>query len=151
MNNFKKGGFQKAGGGFGGRSKFSGGKKFGGKFGSKFEGGRGRASMGGARHGFAKSDDTFGKRMELFDAVCAKCKKNCKVPFRPTGDKPVYCRECFSGQEQVPGRNSNGKDRVVVSRQNIGEDGIDALRRQITVLESKVNRILELVSKKTEE
>lgn len=33
---------------------------------------------------------------ELYDAVCAACGKPCKVPFKPTGDRPVYCSECFS-------------------------------------------------------
>jgi len=37
---------------------------------------------------------------ELHTATCAKCKKETKVPFKPSGIKPVYCRECF--QEQKP-------------------------------------------------
>ena len=32
---------------------------------------------------------------EMHKAVCAECKKECEVPFKPTADKPVYCRECF--------------------------------------------------------
>lgn len=32
----------------------------------------------------------------LYEAVCADCRKNCKVPFRPSGDRPVYCPECFA-------------------------------------------------------
>jgi CxxC-x17-CxxC domain-containing protein len=31
----------------------------------------------------------------LHKAVCADCKKECQVPFKPTGDRPVYCKECF--------------------------------------------------------
>jgi len=31
----------------------------------------------------------------LHKAVCADCKKECEVPFRPTGNRPVYCKECF--------------------------------------------------------
>ncbi|MGN0522499.1 MAG: zinc-ribbon domain containing protein [Eubacterium sp.] len=30
------------------------------------------------------------------DAVCASCGKECKVPFEPSGDRPVYCSECFA-------------------------------------------------------
>ncbi len=33
---------------------------------------------------------------EMFDAVCADCGKNCKVPFQPRNDRPVYCSDCFS-------------------------------------------------------
>lgn len=31
----------------------------------------------------------------LHKAICADCKKECEVPFRPTGNRPVYCKECF--------------------------------------------------------
>ena len=30
-------------------------------------------------------------------AVCSQCGKECEIPFKPTGDRPVYCRDCFSG------------------------------------------------------
>nr|WP_092070752.1 zinc-ribbon domain containing protein [Dendrosporobacter quercicolus]NSL48364.1 zinc-ribbon domain containing protein [Dendrosporobacter quercicolus DSM 1736]SDM14517.1 CxxC-x17-CxxC domain-containing protein [Dendrosporobacter quercicolus] len=33
---------------------------------------------------------------EMFDAVCADCGIDTQVPFRPSGDRPVYCRQCFS-------------------------------------------------------
>ena len=33
---------------------------------------------------------------EMFDAVCAQCGKECKVPFNPTEGKAVYCSECFA-------------------------------------------------------
>jgi len=29
-------------------------------------------------------------------AICADCKAECEVPFKPTGDRPVYCKECFA-------------------------------------------------------
>ena len=32
---------------------------------------------------------------ELYPAICSNCGVETKVPFRPSGDKPVYCRECF--------------------------------------------------------
>ncbi|MGC7872666.1 zinc-ribbon domain containing protein [Desulfosporosinus sp. FKB] len=32
---------------------------------------------------------------EMFPAICASCGKETTVPFQPTGDKPVYCRDCF--------------------------------------------------------
>jgi CxxC-x17-CxxC domain-containing protein len=32
----------------------------------------------------------------LYQAVCADCCKRCEVPFRPSGDRPVYCPECFA-------------------------------------------------------
>lgn len=32
---------------------------------------------------------------QMFTAVCADCGKECKVPFEPKNDRPVYCSECF--------------------------------------------------------
>ena len=32
----------------------------------------------------------------LYEAICADCHKICEVPFRPSEDRPVYCKECFA-------------------------------------------------------
>ncbi|HVJ48952.1 zinc-ribbon domain containing protein [Desulfitobacterium sp.] len=37
---------------------------------------------------------------EMFPAVCANCGKQTEVPFRPSGDKPVYCRECYQSHSR---------------------------------------------------
>jgi len=41
---------------------------------------------------------------EMHDAVCAQCGKDTQVPFRPSGDRPVYCSDCFSKQPASPRR-----------------------------------------------
>ncbi len=33
-----------------------------------------------------------------FETVCAACGINTTVPFRPRGDRPVYCRTCYTAQ-----------------------------------------------------
>ena len=33
---------------------------------------------------------------EMHSAVCADCGKECTVPFKPDGSRPVYCRECYA-------------------------------------------------------
>jgi CxxC-x17-CxxC domain-containing protein len=40
------------------------------------------------------SERGFGER-EMHKAVCADCGQECEVPFKPSGDRPVYCRECY--------------------------------------------------------
>ena len=37
-----------------------------------------------------------GGEREMHPAVCAQCGKDTEVPFRPSGDRPVYCSDCFS-------------------------------------------------------
>ncbi len=35
---------------------------------------------------------------QMFDAICSECGRPTKVPFEPSGDKPVYCRECYQAR-----------------------------------------------------
>ncbi len=42
-----------------------------------------------------------GGAREMFEAVCAQCMSVTTVPFKPRGDKPVYCRTCFNGMNAV--------------------------------------------------
>jgi len=37
---------------------------------------------------------------EMFPVVCAQCGKNTEVPFQPTSDKPVYCRDCYNRRQE---------------------------------------------------
>ncbi len=158
MNDFKKGGFKKGGGDFGGRPKF--GNKFGGekRFGNKFGGGKfgGEKKFGnkfGNKFGGARGGDRPFARPELFPATCSSCGKPCEVPFRPTGEKPVYCRDCFQKQDQAPWRSDERRapakpfrPREDVSAPRGGGD-IDGLKYRLTTLESKVDRMLEILSK----
>jgi CxxC-x17-CxxC domain-containing protein len=114
----KRGGF---GGGAGaGRGGFGGGRPFksfkvGGDRGDR-GGDRGASfgpSRGPAQGGYTKSFNKFGNDRggdrggrggfggptEMHQAVCARCGKTCEVPFRPNGRKPVFCKDCFSQQD----------------------------------------------------
>jgi len=39
---------------------------------------------------------------EMHKATCADCNQETEVPFVPSGDRPVYCRECY--QKHKPKR-----------------------------------------------
>lgn len=45
-------------------------------------------------------------RREMHPAVCSQCGKQTEVPFVPSGDKPVYCSECFEARRSGPSRSS---------------------------------------------
>ena len=47
----------------------------------------------------AKKNSTRAQR-ELYEATCAACGKEAKVPFRPREDRPVYCSECFAKMKE---------------------------------------------------
>lgn len=37
-----------------------------------------------------------GQRKDMYEVTCAACGVRTQVPFRPSNDRPVYCRDCFS-------------------------------------------------------
>lgn len=37
---------------------------------------------------------------QLYNVKCAKCGKQTQVPFKPSGDRPVYCRDCYMEQRK---------------------------------------------------
>ncbi|MBQ7568956.1 zinc-ribbon domain containing protein [bacterium] len=44
----------------------------------------------------------------MFDAVCAECGKSTKVPFQPTGSRPVYCSDCYHSKGAGSSRSVDG-------------------------------------------
>ena len=62
------------------------------------------------RGGFAGRNS---ERPLMHRAVCSECGKDCEVPFKPTGDKPVFCSDCFRGkrgQRNEEPRRFSGRD-----------------------------------------
>lgn len=39
---------------------------------------------------------------QMYDVVCSACGKPTQVPFKPSSDRPVYCRDCYM-QNKVNG------------------------------------------------
>jgi CxxC-x17-CxxC domain-containing protein len=37
---------------------------------------------------------------EMYPVICAACGKETTVPFKPSNDKPVYCRDCFQSHRR---------------------------------------------------
>ncbi|PIR14050.1 hypothetical protein COV49_00170 [Candidatus Falkowbacteria bacterium CG11_big_fil_rev_8_21_14_0_20_39_10] len=46
----------------------------------------------------------------MHGAICDECGKDCEVPFKPTGDKPVYCSDCFKGKRETNPRKFSERD-----------------------------------------
>jgi len=44
----------------------------------------------------------YGTRRQMFPAICAECGQDTEVPFEPSGDRPVYCSDCY--RKVRPGR-----------------------------------------------
>lgn len=54
-----------------------------------------RAARKQQRNGSSRQGGRSAQR-EMHEAVCASCGAKTQVPFQPSGDRPVYCRECYS-------------------------------------------------------
>ncbi len=59
-------------------------------------GGFNKSSSGGSGGGgFNRNQGGSSGPREMHTAVCATCGGEAKVPFKPRGDRPVYCSNCF--------------------------------------------------------
>lgn len=43
--------------------------------------------------------------------TCADCSRECEIPFKPSGDRPVYCKECLSKRKKGNPFNVNRDNR----------------------------------------
>ncbi len=80
------------------------------------QGGGGYSSGGGSSYGGGNSFGGGGGGYEraprqMFDTVCSQCGKETQVPFQPSGDKPVYCSDCFAERRQSSGGSYGSRDR----------------------------------------
>jgi CxxC-x17-CxxC domain-containing protein len=89
----------------------------------------------------------------MFKAICSDCGKECEVPFKPNGSKPVFCRDCFQGKRRFEGpkpefaRRPNFEDR---GPQHQGPPPPPPHREDFAALNAKLDRILNLLTVKPE-
>lgn len=74
---------------------------------------RDRGDRPGGGRGF--NDRSSRGPVEMHQAVCGKCGKDCEVPFRPTGERPVFCSNCFESNRNSDSRPGNFDDRQMFS------------------------------------
>lgn len=58
----------------------------------------------------------------LHRAICADCKKECEVPFKPSGERPVYCKDCFSKRKGGSGGSFNERSGNRPRRREFGHE-----------------------------
>lgn len=87
------------------------------------------------RHGGFRREDR-----QMFRVVCSNCGKDCEVPFKPTGTKPVYCSDCF---EKMGGKN----ERRSFNRSRFGErtHQDNQYKAQFEAVNAKLDKILNLL------
>lgn len=73
------------------------------------------------RQGETRHDNSFRDRT-LHRAICADCKKECEVPFKPSGERPVYCKDCFSKRKGGGGGSFNERPGNRPRRREFGHE-----------------------------
>lgn len=69
-------------------------------------------------------------RPSMHRATCAECGNSCEVPFRPTGEKPVYCSDCFGSKGGGDSRGGSGGRRDDRGRGDNRSYGNDRFNRR---------------------
>ncbi len=139
------------------RGSFGGGNRGGDRGGFNRGGSGGRPRFGG-RPSFGQGGRDSGPK-EMFSATCANCGKECQVPFRPNGEKPVYCNDCFrshkeEGSSDFPRRDSRGPSDhfqkrdfkpAFQTRTTHDNPGVSDLKRQIEAINVKLDKIMQAI------
>jgi CxxC-x17-CxxC domain-containing protein len=145
-------------GGRPGGNRFGGNRDRGGKppFGKKPWGGGNRGG------GFDRSDRG---PVTMHAATCANCGKACEVPFKPSGDKPVYCKDCFGGKgshsndggfhkksrsfDGAPVWKGNDRPSFVSTSSNQKSEGSGMATKQLEMVNAKLEVLISAVEKLT--
>ena len=136
----KKGGFKKPT--FGGNASFNGPRHFGGK----------SSGRPGGFHSGPREQAT------MHQATCNECGKDCQVPFRPSGERPVYCRDCFAKnapprtpsdgyKKNFDTRGPDSRPRFEAPALGKGDSQILEATKQLQGVNAKLDRLIELMEK----
>ena len=150
-----------------------GGGSFGGNKGGDRGGSRGGygGDRGRNRGGDRRSDRGGYGAPTMHKAKCDGCGNTAELPFKPTGDKPVFCSACFSAKREESGggdrRDSRGGDRRDGrggdrkpsfggerrndrDRRPAGPD-VSGLAQKVDALHAKMDKILKSLNLPTED
>jgi len=135
----------------------------GGNRGGGFRGGNGGGGFRGGNGGGGRPSFRGGDRGEvtMHKAICDECHKECQVPFRPSGDKPIYCNECFStkrasddrghrkdfGGDRAPRRDFNDRPAQTFAKPAPAQNDMS---KQLSEMNAKLDKLVSAIEKMTQ-
>ncbi|MEK7644240.1 MAG: CxxC-x17-CxxC domain-containing protein [Patescibacteria group bacterium] len=102
---------------------------------------RGEKKFGRGRPFVDRSEGDF--RPANFEATCSDCGGKCRLPFKPSGNRPVFCSKCFDKQG---GGAAMKKTRFAPSRSENADNG--ELLEMLKKLNYKVDSLIEMLATK---
>jgi CxxC-x17-CxxC domain-containing protein len=108
-----------------------------------------RFQKGNGRSGFNKDrqDRPQNKRANLdksrpgyqdyFDVKCSKCGKDCKIPFKPVSNKPVFCEECFRKNKETRFEEPNEESNIESQKE---------YTKELQKINEKLNKIMKVLN-----
>jgi len=108
---------------------------------------RGNRSGGTRDFGRKRFGGKFGEDRQMFKTTCSNCGKECEVPFKPTGGKPVYCRDCFRTMRDSDSRNTYDRSSRKPNFDNASRgSAYPQFKEQFEALNAKLDKILKLLN-----
>ncbi len=104
------------------------------------------------KHRFTKKPFTKGRDFnrapkQMYKADCSKCGNACEVPFRPSGNKPVFCSNCFvkdDSSQRFPRRDFSPRSAFPQAHR---EDRLSQdLKTELQGINDKLERLISLLT-----
>ena len=73
----------------------------------------------------------------MHKAVCDECGQDCEVPFKPSGNKPIYCSKCFEKVDPKKNRSNDSRSSVDMT----------AVTEQLKDINAKLDRLIDIQQK----
>ncbi len=137
------------------KSKPSGGRDFGGRdFGGRDFGG-GRDFSSGRDSGGRDYGGGYEKTNTMHKTTCSQCGSACEVPFRPSGERPVFCNNCFKRDgSSAPRRSFDDQPKRYGSDSGSSSTPYkspDQSAKQFEAINAKLDKILEILGETEED
>ena len=76
------------------------------------------------RSGFRRNNGprrSFDGPREMHKITCSECGKESEVPFKPRGDRPLFCKDCYMKKNGIEPRNGGRNFRDESGESESGE------------------------------
>ncbi len=88
-------------------------------------------------------------RSVMHSAICSQCGKECEVPFKPNGKKPIFCASCFRKNGTTDAGRPGALDLRNPRFDDHRTDKEESLKDQLRIVNTKLDSILKLLGSDT--